>query len=166
MSGLTIIEKSATILVAEQSPPSVPIFALIPTLVAACAAVAVLLKRKWVLGLFLVVLAAGLSLMLLPGAAYRITVNRSVRTISWEKRQSGKVEAQEAIGAANIQSADMDFNRNARNIILMSRDGRQYFPLGNQHFTGEPEQAVVLAAIRKLIGQNAVGESTTQTLNK
>ena len=162
MSSLTIIENSANLLVAEQSPPSVLMFALLPTLVAACAAVAVLLQRKWVPGVLLVLLVAGLSLMLLPGAAHRITIDRRARTISWEKRQSGKVEAHEEVGAASVQSADMDFNRNARNIILIGRDGRQYFPLGNQHFTGEPEQAVVLSAIRELIGQNAPVGSTTQ----
>ena len=162
MSSLNIIENSANLLVAEQSPPSVLFFGLLSTLVALVAAGAVFSQRKWILGAFMLLLAAGLALMMLPGAAYRITVDRTAHTVAWEARRSGTVEAQGSLPVASIQSADFDFNRNARNIILIGRDGKQYLPLGDQHFTGEPEQSVVLSAIRELIGQSADSPSAPQ----
>lgn len=158
MSSLTILENSAHMLVAEQSPPSVLFFGILSTTIALAAAGAVFSQRKWILGALLLVLAAGLSLMMLPGTAYKITVDRTARTVAWETRRSGAAQTQGSLPVASIQSADFDFNRNARNIILIGRDGKQYLPLGNQHFTGEPEQSVVLAAIRELIGQ---GEDST-----
>ena len=127
---------------------------------AVLAAVALFSQRKWVLGVFMLVLAAGLSLMMLPGATYRVKVDRAGRTISWETKRAGASEPQGSLPAASIQSADFDFNRNARNILLIGRDGKQYFPLGSQHFTGEPDQSVVLTAIRELIGQGSNNTAT------
>ena len=155
MFSLTILENSAKILVAEQSAPGALFHVLVATLVTLASAAVIMLPRKWVPGVLLLSFAVGFSLMRLPGPTNRITVHRDTNTIAWEAEKSSNVEAHGEIAAASIQSAEFDFNRNDRNILLIGRDGKQYFPLGKQHFGGEPEQAVVLAAIRELIGQGA-----------
>lgn len=159
-SSLTILQNSAERLFAEQSPPGGLFFMVIAMLIAATLSVVMLRFRKWVLGAFMAVMAAGFSLALLPAAAYRVSVDRQARTVSWDRVRSGKVEAHQELAAAEIQSADFDFNRNARNILLIGRDGRQYLPLGDQHFSGEPEQSIVLAAIREVIAQAVIGPAT------
>ncbi len=155
MSSLTILQNSADRLVAEQSPPGGLFFVILAILVTTIFSVALLRLRKWILGTFMAVMAICFSLALLPGAAYRLSVDRQTGTIAWDTMRSGKVEAHQEVSATDLQTAEFDFNRNDRNILLVDRDGRQYFPLGDQHFSGEPEQSVALAAIRELIGQGA-----------
>ena len=159
MSSLNILQNSATTLIAEQSPPGGGFFMIVSMLVALGVGVFAFTQRRWVLGLLMFGLSAVFLLFLLPGVAYRIELNREAHTIAWEQVRSGKAISRQQVDAGSIQSADMDFNRNARNIILLGRDGTQYYPLGRQHFTGEPEQAVVLTAVREMIGA-APGSST------
>ena len=47
----------------------------------------------------------------------------------------------------------MQFNRGARTIGLLRRDGSTLYPLGEQQLQNEPDQYVVLNAIREFIGQ-------------
>ena len=55
-----------------------------------------------------------------------------------------------------IASAEMQFNRGARTIVMIGKDGRQIFPLGAQQLQDEPDQYVVLNALRSAIGQASV----------
>ena len=98
--------------------------------------------------------------VIVPGPTYRITVDRAAGKVEWVTLKGGKEGSSDALAASDIASADMEFNRNARNIVIVRKDGSQSYPLGRQHFTGEPEQYVVLNAIRQLIGQ---APSATQT---
>jgi hypothetical protein len=50
----------------------------------------------------------------------------------------------------------MQFNRGARTIVMIGKDGRQIFPLGAQQLQDEPDQYVVLNALRSAIGQASV----------
>ena len=163
MSSLVILENSANILVAEQSAAGTLFGVLVAILVTTASAVVIMLPRKWVPGALLLLSVAGFLLMGLPGTTNKVTLDRDAHTIAWETRHYNNVEAHGQISSASIQSAEFDFNRGDRNIILISRDGKEYFPLGDQHFSGEPEQSVVLAAIRELIGQGVDSMPAQQT---
>ena len=89
----------------------------------------------------------------IPGSVYRITVDRSAGKVQWVTTKQGRETSSEEVAATDISSAELEFNRDARCIVLILKDGAQVYPLGRQHYSGEPEQYVVLAGIRQLIAQ-------------
>ncbi len=143
-------------LIAEQSAPSTLVFGTISVVLCGGVAIYMLLHRKWGLGLSLFFLTLALTLLAKPGPAYRITVDRSENKIEWETIRGGRQVSHSEVASADLASADMEFNRDSRCIVLIHKDGTQSYPLGRQHFSDEPEQYVVLNAIRQLIGQTAL----------
>ncbi len=150
---LPILENSSARLIAEQSPPNSWFFGTMSLVLLAGAAAFALRNRRWGLGVLFGLGALCMIWVVLPGPTYRITIDKAGRTVQWATRKGGKETSTESVSAGDLSSADMEFNRDARNIVLLHKDGTQSYPLGRQHFSGEPEQYVVLNAIRQLIGQ-------------
>ena len=151
---LSILENSSARLIAEQSPPNSWFFGTISLVLLAGAAAVALYHRRWPLGLLFGLGALCMIWVVLPGPTYRITVDKAGGKVQWSTLKGGKETSTEAVPASDLSSADMEFNRDARNIVLLHKDGTQSYPLGRQHFSGEPEQYVVLNAIRQMIGQS------------
>ena len=150
---LPILENTQARLVAEQSPPATLFFGVISALICGGVAGIAILHRKWVLGLILGALTVLFVFLAIPGSVYRITVDRSAGKVQWVTTKQGRETSSEEVAATDISSAELEFNRDARCIVLILKDGSQVYPLGRQHYSGEPEQYVVLDAIRQLIAQ-------------
>jgi hypothetical protein len=88
--------------------------------------------------------------------SYRVEVDQPTRQILSQEWSKGKVISSTTIPVSDLNSAEMQFNRGASRIVLIHRDGRQEFPLGEQHLQNEPDQYVVLNAMHEAIGQTPV----------
>jgi hypothetical protein len=85
--------------------------------------------------------------------SFRVEVDQPSRQIVSQELSNGKVISSTAITASDLNSAEMQFDRGKRTIVLIGRDGQQIFPLGEERLQNEPNQYVILNALRAAIGQ-------------
>ena len=155
MPSVNIIENTSARLVAVQTPQTWgPIPALL-SVVAGLFLLRLLWTRQWKLaivpGLFLLVF---FLLWLIPETpTFRVTLDLAGHSLTSEASKNGKVVSEFAVSAGDLSSAEMQSNRGARTIILIRKDGSLLYPLGKQKLQGEPDQYVILNAIRQFIGQ-------------
>ena len=149
---LSILENSSTRMVVEQSAPNM-LFAWITAALSLVLALFMLFNKRWVLGALMIALAIGMTVLATAWPAYRMTLNRRSNTISWSAVKHNKQVSYDEVQVADVNSAQFEFNRDARCIVLVLKDGSPTYPLGRQHFSGEPQQYIVLNAIREVIGQ-------------
>ncbi len=98
--------------------------------------------RQWSMavipGIFVVTL---LWLVLLPEyPTYQMTLDRSAHSLTLRATRKGKLVSSFQVSTAELSSADMQFNRGARTIVLVRRDGSLLYPLGEQQLQDEPDQ--------------------------
>lgn len=87
--------------------------------------------------------------------SYRMALNYQAGTVLTEELINGNKGSEQSVALADVASAEMQYNRDATRIALILRNGEQRFPLGQYHFTKEPDQYVILTKIRSAIGQTA-----------
>lgn len=156
MKLITIITHANGHLVAEQRPQSTGFLVALLSLFLLLLAIQFIRARAWKWLLF----PAGAFLFLIllsfvgTPTTYRINIDQPHRLIVSEQIVDGKVVATTTIPASDLSSAELQFDRGARTIVLIHRDGRQSFPLGEQELQDEPNQYVILNALREAIGQN------------
>ena len=153
MKLLTIISNSGGRLIVVQQPQaeSYTFWIILVVVLAAC----FIYRRAWQL-LFIPALLAVViysSSFIGQKTTYRAEIDQETRQITSEQLEKDKIVSKTTIPASDLNSAEMQFNRGASRIVLVHRDGRQEFPLGEQHLQNEPDQYVVLNALRQAIGQ-------------
>ena len=155
MRLITIVSNTGNQLIAEQRPQTVGFLLIVLSL--GIVGLAVYFARVHAYKMLLLPVLALLLLLLLSRtgqkATYRVTIDQAKRRIISEKLQDGKVLDSTTTSAADVASAEMEFNRGARKIALIHRDGHQSFPLGEEELQNEPDQYIVLNALRQSIGQ-------------
>lgn len=113
-------------------------------------------QRMWQVALlipaFFVVLLFLLS-FLGQKTSFRAEVDPQAHQIISEELSRDKIISKTIISTDDISSAEMQSNRGATRIVLLLHNGTQVFPLGQQHLQNEPDQYVVLTAMRQAIGQ-------------
>lgn len=145
-------------LVALQGPqPAQGIFWAFAIMVTIFGAMA-LYHRSWKLAMFplsLAVFGFGLSVLPKTQPSYRVTLDYRSGHMQTQEIGNGKVTKEQDTSLADVASAEMQYNRDATRIAVLLRNGEQRFPLGQYHFTSEPQQYVVLTRIRAATGQVA-----------
>ena len=161
MKSLAILGDTAGVLVAEQKPQSVGPVPLILLVVAACVVCWLLWTKQWKLLVFPCVLMLIICIPIVSSKhpTYHLTVNRPQHTITSQATVSGNQVSAFQVSAHDLNSAEMQFNRGARTIVLVRRNGSLLYPLGEQQLQDEPNQYVVLNAIRQMIGQTPAPEA-------
>jgi len=158
MKLVTILSNANGQLVAEQRPQSVGFLLVIGTLLMLALAFYFVRSRAWTM-----LVLPGLGLLILFGLSligqkttFRIQVDESGHQIVSQELKGDKVISTVTTPSSDIASAEMQSNRGARKIVLIHRDGHQSFPLGEQELQDEPDQYVILNALRAAIGQNSL----------
>lgn len=153
---ITILQNNDGHLIAEQRPQSGNFLLVIGFILIVLFSAVLIYKHQWKRLLF----PALAAVVLVPlwhsstNPTYRIEVDKQAHKIVSEKLVDGKSVATSTIPATDLTSADMQFNRGARTIVLIHRDGHQSFPLGEDELQDEPDQYVILNALRQVIGQS------------
>jgi len=156
MKLISIISNANGQLVAEQHPQTVGFLLVIFTLVLLGLAIYFVRARAWTM---LVLPGLGLAVLMFLSligqkTTYRITIDQQTHQIVSDELTKDKVISSTTTSASDLTSAEMQFNRGARKIVLIHRDGHQSFPLGEQELQNEPDQYVILNALRQTIGQS------------
>ncbi|MEW9573513.1 hypothetical protein ABQJ54_17300 [Rhodanobacter sp. Si-c] len=158
MKLITIITHANGHLVAEQRPQSAGFLMVLLALILLVVSIQFIRARAW--KWLLIPGLAFLFMMLLSftgtTTTYRISVDQPRHLIVSEQIVRGKIVATTTTPASDLSSAELQFDRGARTIVLVHRDGHQSFPLGEQELQDEPGQYVILNALREAIGQNPV----------
>ena len=151
---ITILVNSNGHFTAEQNGQS---FALVSLLLAAGAVVLALIfarSRAWIwelIPLVLLLIAVGL-LFANRGKAYRMEITPG-DAMHVQQFDGGKPVLDSNIYLESFASADLEYRRQDRRIVAVLRDGRTIYPLGEDYVASEPDQFVVLTAIREAIGR-------------
>lgn len=158
MKLISIISNTNGNLIAEQHPQTVSFLLGFLALALIGLAIYLVWMRTWRM---LILPILGLALLLFLShigqkTTYRVDINQQTRQITSEELKDGKVISSTTTPASDLTSAEMQFNRGARKIVLIHRDGHQSFPLGEQELQDEPGQYVILNALRQVIGQSPV----------
>ena len=159
MHALQIVENSPQRLVATQTPYSASFLPVLGIVVALGLGAWYAFTRKWRM-LFIPALALLVlgGLMLLPRyPTFHLQVDQATRTIASEGKRGDTVVRAFTVQGDELSGADMQFNRGASTIVLIRRDGSLLYPLGEQQLQDEPDQYVVLNALRAAI-PNAAGK--------
>ena len=135
MRSVQILENTSARFVAVQAPQSWGPVPAILSLATAAFLVRFLSTRQWRLavlpGVFLLVF---LLLWLVPAnPTFTLTLDVAARSILSEGTKSGKIVSQFQVPAADISSAEMQFNRGARTIVMIRNDGSLLYPLGKEN---------------------------------
>jgi hypothetical protein len=152
---ITVLQNANGHLIAEQRPQTGNFIVVLGLSLAIIFALVQAYKHQWKM-ILIPVLA---SLILIPmwhsskNPIYRIVVDQQAHEVVSDKLVDGKSVEHTVTPVGEIASAEMQFNRGARTIVMIGRDGKQIFPLGEQQLQNEPDQYVVLNAIREAIGQ-------------
>jgi hypothetical protein len=152
---ITVLQNANGHLIAEQRPQTGNFIIVLGLLIAIFFALVLAYRHQWKM-MLLPVLAA---LVLIPmwhsssNPIYRIVVDQQAHEVVSDKLVDGKSVEHTVTPTGEITSAEMQFNRGARTIVMIGRDGRQIFPLGEQQLQNEPDQYVILNALRQAIGQ-------------
>ncbi len=156
MKLITIVVDTSTQFVAEQRSQN--LWFLTAMFVAAVLGLAFYLIKirawKWLVGPALL-----LPIILLIFSdighhlVYRVAIEKQSHLITCEQIVNGQLTSTVVIPSSDITSAEIQFNRSARIIALVHRDGHLSYPLGQEQVTNEPDQYVVLNALRSTIGQ-------------
>lgn len=156
MKLISILSNANGLLVAEQQPQTVGF--LVALLVIGMLGLALYFIRRHAWTMLVLpadALVIALSLWRFgQGDTYRVTVDQQHHQIVSQRIDGNKVVANTTTPASDLTSAEMQFNRGASKIVLIHRDGHQSFPLGEQELQDEPNQYVVLNAMRLAIGQS------------
>lgn len=158
MRALHILENTSQQFVAVQTAPSVRWLFLF---FLAAALVGLLLswrERFWrgvaVAGCLLVLF--GLLAALPKPATYLLRIDVNGRVITSEGTLNGTLISSFAVNGSDLSAAELQSSREAADIVLVRQDGSLLFPLGEQKVQNEPDQYVVLTALRKAV-HNAEG---------
>ena len=155
MRLISILSNSGGRLVAEQRPQNINFLLLLFGFAIVAAVIFIVRVHAYKM----LLLPGCLTLLLLflanvgEKVTYRVTVDQASHTITSDQIKGGKVVGSAALPASDLTSAEMQFNRGARTIVLIGRDGSQHFPLGEAQVQDEPDQYVILNALREAIGQ-------------
>jgi hypothetical protein len=155
---ITVLQNANGHLIAEQRPQTGNFIVVVGLLAAIVFALVLAYKHQWKMML----VPALAALVLTPmwhspnNPVYRIVVNQQAHEVVSDKLMDGKSVEHTVTPTGEIASAEMQFNRGARTIVVIGRDGKQIFPLGQQQLQNEPDQYVVLNALRQAIGQAPV----------
>ena len=157
MPQVMIIESRPDRMVAIETPPHTNFVQALLVVVFISVAGYAVWTRSWkvlgVAGVFCGLMFASVRSMT-HGSTFRMTIDVSRSQITSDEISSrGRLIREQIFPASAIASADMQFNRGARTIVLIHRDGSQSFPLGEEFVQDEPDQYVVLNALRTAIGQ-------------
>ncbi len=155
MKNLNILSDAAGVLVAEQKPQSIGPVPVILLIISACLSVWFVRAKQWKLLVFpfALVLIILLPLALSRYPTYKLVVDQSKGTITSVATLNGRQLSALEISATDLTSAEIQFNRGARTIVLVRRDGALVYPLGEQQLQDEPNQYIVLNALRGVIGR-------------
>lgn len=156
MKLISIISNTSGNLIAEQHPQTAGFLIGVFTLACIGFAIYLVWTRAWTM---LILPILGLALMLFLSrigqkTTYRVDIDQQTHQITSEQLKDGKVISTTTTPASDLTSAEMQFNRGARTIVLIHRDGHQSFPLGEEELQDEPDQYVILNALRQVIGQS------------
>jgi hypothetical protein len=155
---ITVLQNANGHLVAEQRPQTGNFIVVAGLLAAIVFALVLAYKQQW--KMLLIPGLAALVLILMwrspNNPVYRIVVDQQAHEVVSDKLVDGKSVEHTVTPTSEIASAEMQFNRGARTIVMIGRDGKQIFPLGEQQLQNEPDQYVVLNALRQAIGQAPV----------
>ena len=91
-------------------------------------------------------------LFLNRGVMYHMEIAQNDGELHYSEIDKGKVVSDSNLYLENISSADMQYRRQDARLVVILRDGRQVYPLGDDWVRQDPDQAVVLAAIRNALG--------------
>ncbi len=155
MPLLTIQQNTPTQLVAVQSPGTATAYSIWVLLTAIAVVACALYYRRW----WLVIVGIALVVFMIPWRSsqrapnYEVVVDKSARIITSKTMLGNRMEQTFSEDARDLASAEMQFNRGATRIVLIQQDGQQKFPFGELHYQDEPDQYVVLNAMRQTIGQ-------------
>ncbi len=153
MRSLQIVENSPQQLVAVQTPYTASFLPVLGILIALGFGLWFAFSRQWLRLLIpgIAILVFG-SLMLLPkNPTYHLRVDRAAHQVTSEGRRGDAVVESFTASGSELAGADMQFNRGASTIVLTRRDGSVLYPFGEQQLQDEPDQYVVLTALRDLI---------------
>lgn len=152
---ITVLSNSNGHLIAQQRPPGDSITHFFVILLLGFAVYCIWI-RAWKL-LFLP--GVLLIVFLFPSGqrnTLQVDIDQQTGEIVCSESDKGKVISSTTVTASELTAAEMQFNRGARRIVLIHRDGHQTFPLGEAELQGEPDQYVILNALRQVIGQAPV----------
>ena len=155
MRSLQVLQNDGGLMVAKQTPYTAGFIPYLFILLSAGFLIRFLWTRQFraavIPGLVLVFVLSDFLTPVVP--TYTLILNREKRTLTSEARVKNAVQAGFTVDAEDLNSAEMQFNRGATTIVLVRRDGSLLYPLGEQQLQDEPDQYVVLNAIRQMIGQ-------------
>lgn len=153
MHSLQIVENTPQQLVAVQTPYGASFLLVLGIIVALGFLAWFAFTRQWKL-----LLIPGVALLVFIGLArmpsvptYRLQIDKADHRITSEARRGGTVVSSFTVSGADLSSADMQYNRGASTIVVLRRDGSQLYPLGEQQLQDEPDQSVVLTALRDVL---------------
>lgn len=159
MRSLQIVENSPQQLVAVQTPYGASFLLVLGVIVAIGFCGWFAFTRQWRL-----LVIPGIALLVLCGLAlipsvptYHLQIDKPGHRITSEARRGDAVVNSFTVNGSDLSSADMQYNRGASTIVLLRRDGSQLYPLGEQQLQDEPDQSVVLTALRDAIAGSGTG---------
>ena len=153
MRALQILENSPRQLLAVQTAPSVRWLFVFFVMAAFVGVALSLRKRFWrgaaIAGSLLVLF--GLLAALPKPASYRLHIDVPNRVITSEGVRNGTLVSSFMVNGSDLSAAELQSNRGDTAIVLIRQDGSLLFPLGEEKLKGEPDQYVVLTALRATI---------------
>ena len=153
MRSLQIVENSPQQLIAVQTATSLGWLYAIFITVAVAAAIWMVWTRQWrLLGVPALVIALFGFFALLPKPPiYTLTIDFAANAVLSRATRGSADVSSFTVKGRDLSAADMQSNRGATAIALTRQDGSLLFPLGEEMLQNEPDQYVVLTALRKVI---------------
>lgn len=150
MHALHILQNSSQQLIAVQTAPSVRWLFLFFVVAAVVFGVLAFKKRFWLgVGLSACLLLLFGSLAALPKpATYKLRVDLKRGVITSEGTRNGTLVSSFVVNGSDLSAAELQSDRGDTAIVLIRQKGSLLFPLGEEKLKGEPDQYVVLTALR------------------